>query len=168
MLQRAKAAERESTSTQRVDALRTTRQLLTGAYQAGYSSRDLAESLGVSTQSVRNRLDANQWLPLSAVINFIDVDPLFLHRLRALAAEVRSGPDGSPVYSSIDIVRAVASSPIPTQTTATPPAPVPPSRRDSPLRRVPTPRVSRTSEAASVEAFSSDRVRQAMNEVPGL
>ena len=169
LLLRAKTAESESSSGQRVDALRTTRQLLTGAYQAGYSSRDLADCLGVSTQSVRNRLDANSWLPLSAVINFIDVDPLFLHRLRAMAKEVRVAPDGAAVYSSRDIVRAVASSP------TAPESPVranPAARTVRPAappggRRVNAPRTPLQS-PATADRLSFDRVRRAMDEVPGL
>ena len=169
MLGRAKAAERAASSGQRVEALRITRQLLTGAYQAGYSSRDLADCLGVSTQSVRNRLDANQWLPLSAVIAFIEVDPLFLHRLRALATDVRTTPDGTAAYSSVDIVRAVASSPIPAQFVGEPaPAEVRRRRHEPPpSRRLPAPRPPRFPEPSPTDRLSLDRVQRAMNEVPG-
>ncbi|MCU1658870.1 MAG: hypothetical protein JWO57_3526 [Pseudonocardiales bacterium] len=74
-LHRAHEAERTATGDSRIPAFRLTRSLLGGARHAGYTPARLAEGLGISVGSVRNRGSSDGWIAADVFAELTDLSP---------------------------------------------------------------------------------------------
>lgn len=109
LLRWARTEETAASGAHRRPAQRFSREVLGGAADVGYPVALLAECLGVSTCSVRSRLQGNGWLAASKVERGAGLPPATMQRWReaGLLSDELVGSDNERFYPAADVVRAL-------------------------------------------------------------
>ena len=114
LLLRVQAAERAAVGVHRRPTFRLMRELLGASVRLGVPAQQLAECLGTSRESVRNRatgLDGRMSAEL--IRQLIDLTPAELDDLSGGELTRHAGPSDPPAYLTLDVVRALLSAPWP-------------------------------------------------------
>ena len=109
-LRRAHHAEATSHGPHRRPALRRTRELIGATLAIGYSLAAVADCLGITPGSVRDRQASGGSLSDAAIADLtgLDRDDIERWRREGLLPASAAGLDGEPCYPTIDVVRVLA------------------------------------------------------------
>jgi hypothetical protein len=109
MLRRAQAAESAARGSQRRAAFRLTRQLIGGAIDAGYPADAIAECLGVTVGSLRNRTERNGLLSVAEIelLTNLSLATLLRWRIGGVLTVERIDTAGQPSYRAAEIIQAL-------------------------------------------------------------
>ena len=111
MLRRIHKAEKTATGDQRRPTFRLMREVLTASIHLGVAAKLLAECLGTSAQSVRNRVsDPDAMMGRELISQLTDLTPEELDVL-SHGELTRNQPSAVTAYRTIDVVRALVSIP---------------------------------------------------------
>jgi hypothetical protein len=105
----AREQEDAANGAARRPALRFTREIISGVLDIGYSSGIVAECLGITTSSVRSRVQPGGWLPARKVEKGARLRPGTLRRWQAegMLPEGQIGLDGDIAYPAVAVIRAL-------------------------------------------------------------
>jgi hypothetical protein len=111
-LRRAHAVELRAIGAQRRPALRLTRSLLGGSRLAGYHASQLAECLGVSVSSIRNRGGSDGWVDVPAFTRVagVPMETVEAWRVAGLLTATSDQIRGEQRYLASELVRALTGS----------------------------------------------------------
>ncbi len=109
MLARAQAAAEAATGPERRPAWRLMRDLLGAALAVGYPAQQLADCLGVTAGSIRNRARGDGWLAAAKIQDLAEVDTDTIERWRTdgLLPYERTEAAGERLYAAVDVIRAL-------------------------------------------------------------
>jgi hypothetical protein len=110
VLLRARSSENAATGTSRRRAWQLTRELIRATLSAGYSAALIAEALGVTSGSIRNRAGGSGFLDAAELLELADLSSAVLDQWRLDGLLPNTKVDGfdKPMYAAEDIILGLA------------------------------------------------------------
>jgi hypothetical protein len=110
VLLRARSSERAATGTNRRRAWQLTRELIQATLSAGYPATLIAEAMGVTSGSIRNRAGGSGFLDAAELLELTDLSFAVLDqwRLDGLLPNTEADAFDKPMYAAEDIILGLA------------------------------------------------------------